>query len=89
MMTIGTRAKMTSGPQHRRRGQAPGHHHHPGRGRPRQYQCRPLHRLQAAAARTRPADVYASAPPRHNNSGADQQMFRRDPAVVLSSPGPL
>ena len=24
-----------------------------------------------------PADVYSSAPPRHNNSGADKQMLRR------------
>ena len=36
---------------------------HPGRGGPRQYQCRPLHRPQAAAARTKPADVHTSAPP--------------------------
>ena len=27
------------------------------------YQCRPLHRPQAAAARTTPADVHTSAPP--------------------------
>ena len=87
-----TQAMMTSGPatdHHRRRGQAQRHHHHPGLGRPRQYQCRPLHRRQAAAARTIPADVHSSAQPRHNNSGADKLMFRRYPAVDLSSPGRL
>ena len=85
---------MTSGPatdHHRRRGQAQGHRHHPhpGQGGPRQYQCRPLHRRQAAAARTTPADVHTSSRPRHNNSGADKLMFRRYPAVDLSSPGRL
>ena len=54
-----------------------------------EYQCRPLHRRQAAAARTRPADVHTSSRPRHNNSGADKLMFRRYPAVDLSSPGRL
>ena len=81
---------MTSGPatdHHRRRGQAQRHHHHPGLGRPRQYQCRPLHRRQAAAARTTPADVHTSSRPRHNNCGADKQTFRRYPAVGRTSPG--